>query len=213
MADPVEIAKKTRHLTLLQKVKGGRTLTASEIEELGRYEKKSDKPKKDTHQFKDGEIFETIAAASEYTGKTERTIRRWVADGMARTENGGYIKAVLDQWNRDNSGGGSGSLFEHKQRKDAADAEYREIKSKLAQIELAIAEGKYLPREEVERGRIERIDTVKRILLSLRMKLPPMLVHKGLADMKNIIGEEVERCIRIFAGQEDLTTEDTDKKN
>lgn len=164
----------------------------------------------------DDPFIKTSKEAGAYCGVTDRTIRRWAADGMTTTPEGYYIKAELDEWKAAGGRPGSGMLFDAKDRKEAADADFKGYKAKLAAIDLAIAEGKYIPKEEVEAGRIARIQAVKRALLGLGRRLAPQLA--GMSEprlVETTINECVRDIIAKFAG-EDLATESTEiteKKN
>lgn len=45
-------------------------------------------------------ILDNQKAAAKYAEVSERTIRRWVKDGMTLTANGKYIGTVLLEWKR-----------------------------------------------------------------------------------------------------------------
>ena len=82
----------------------------------------------------DAEIIKTQKEAAKYAKVSERTIRRWVTAGMPRTETGHYIKAMLDFY-RDNEGN---QPTEARAKGHQADAEYKDAKAKLMQMELQV---------------------------------------------------------------------------
>lgn len=161
-------------------------------------------------------FIETAKAAATYCGASERTVYSWVEKGMTRTPEGYYIKAVLDEWKEAGGRPGSGMLFDAKDRKETADADYKTIKAKLIAIELAVAEGKFLPAEEVEAGRVARIQAVKRALLGLGRRLAPQL--SSISEPRLIeatVNDVVRQIITGFAGESFSTehTASTEKKN
>lgn len=146
-------------------------------------------------------VFATQKAAADYAGVTPRTIRNWVTErNMPKAENGGYLASVLDLY-KNTAEGTPGDM--HIDRKNMAEAENKEIKTKLLALELAVRTGKLIDAKVVEAERVARIMDVKRVLKGLPRKLPPRLKGKSTRAMTKIINEEVEHCINVFAGSKD----------
>ena len=145
----------------------------------------------------ESQIIKTQKEAAEYAGVNTRTIRRWVKADMPLTKDGHYIKSMLDFYKK-NEGK---QPTEDKNRQQKAEADLKETKAKLAQRELELKTGELIRREDIEKGRIARIQAVKRGLLGLGRKLA-----KRIATMKNprkieaLITEEVRYLIEGFAG-------------
>ena len=199
--DAVEIAQKQRHLYLLGKVKNNRHLSPKELEELKKLEEKDkskakEKPKAKAAAIADGEILKTQKEAAAYAEVSTRTVRRWVEAKMPRTEAGHYIKAMLIFY-RDNEGN---QPTEAKAKGQAADADYKGAKARLMEIELSVKEGKLIPADQIEAGRVARILAVKRALLGLGRKLAPQLAKiKDERKIQNIINNEARAMIKGFA--------------
>ena len=135
-------------------------------------------------------------AAAEYAGVSVRTIRNWKADGMPVAAGGGYIKGFLDFY-RKNEGR---QPTEEKKQAMSADADYKSTRAKLLAMELDIKQGKLVPADEIEAGRIARILTVKRALLGLGRKLAPQLVKlKNEGRIAAVINAECRNIIKSFS--------------
>lgn len=207
----MEIAEKQRHIHLLDKVRNNRALTKKELEELAKLEEKNKKkrPKKKNGknaraaEIAAAELIDTQKDAANYAGVSTRTIRRWTNEGMLTVTAAGkkkFIKSQLDFFKR-NSGK---EATEEKKKKETAEAEYKDGKAKLIQMELKIKqqqqqleEGKLITIDEV----IGRIQAVKRVLLILPRKLPPQLAGQSTKRMQQIIRKEIIHAIEVFAGQ------------
>ena len=136
-------------------------------------------------------------AAAEYAGVSVRTIRYWKAAGMPVAEGGGYIKGMLDFYKK------SEGIQPTEEKKQAlsADADYKTTRARLLQMELDVRQGKLLPAEDIQAGRVARILTVKRALLGMGRKLAPQLAR--LTDERRIaavINNECKDIIKSFSG-------------
>ena len=203
--DAIEIAEKQRHLYLLTKVKNNRHLSPAELNELKKLESKTKKTKKRatsdkrraTSKIAADQIVKGQKAAAAYAGVSVRTIRNWKAEGMPVAADGGYIKGFLDFY-RKNEGQ---QPTEERKAGLAADADYKTIRAKLLAIELDVKQGRLIPAEEIEAGRVNRIITVKRALLGLGRKLAPQLARiKDEKRIAAIINTECREMIKGFSG-------------
>ena len=209
--DAVEIAQKQRHLYLLSKVQSNQKLSKSELKELREFESlragENGKPKSsngkgrkanNNHVFAQKDILPNQKAAAEFAGVSVRTIQKWKAAGMPCVEGGGYFKGIL-KFYKENRGH---QPTEERRAGLAADADYKTIRAKLLQMELDVKQGKLVPIEEIEKGRIARILTVKRALLGLGRKLAPQLVKlKDARQISKIINTEARSIIKGFSGE------------
>lgn len=195
-ADTAVIAQKQRYMYLLNKIKNNKGLNRREIEELRAIEK----PQADAGVLKDDAVQAGIIKdqkkAAKYADVKDRTIRRWVKEGMPLTAEGHYIKHFLDVW-KQNSGK---APTEEKNRQQKAEAEYKELKTKLLQIEFDIKAGKLIPLENIQKDRLAKIQTVKRALLGLGRKLAKNITGKiEPREIQAIIDEEIKGIIEGFA--------------
>ena len=200
--DAVEIAEKQRHLYLLTKVKNNRHLSPAELNELKKLESKTKKTKKRATSDKRrttimaDQIVKGQKLAAAYAGVSVRTIRNWKSDGMPVAADGGYIKGFLDFYKK-NEGR---QPTEERKAGLAADADYKTIRAKLLAIELDVKQGRLIPADEIEAGRINRIITVKRALLGLGRKLAPQLARiKDERKIAAIINTECREMIKGFS--------------
>jgi len=201
--DVLDVARKQRYVHLLGKVKSGEALSKSEIEELEQYERQSTdsakKPgRKKTIKVVAGEVFWTQAEAAQYVGRDVRTIRRWLKAGMLTVKEGdrvGYVRNILDIY-RENEGQ---RPSEDKGRQQKAEADLKEIKAKLARLELGIKEGELIPREHIETDRVARITAAKRGFLGLGRKVAARLPPRYRRAVQTQIDEEIRIIIEGFA--------------
>jgi len=201
----LEIAAKQRHLHLLEKIRNGKRLSKSELKELEEFETLSKKTKKKTAKKKTqtktdknlGRIFTTQKKAAEYLGVSVRTIRNYVKRGMPLVDGKKYSSVFLDQMKVND-----GSLADEiKDRKNEAEAENKTLKNKLLTIDLEIRQGKLIPIDEVEAGRVARIQEIKTVLMGLPRKLPALMKDKNTREQTAIIKREIEHCINVFANE------------
>lgn len=152
--------------------------------------------KKVAAKFADSELVKTQGLAARYVDKSTRTIRRWVKEGMTRTEDGYYWKALLDHY-KTNEGS---EPTEAKKKGQTADADYKDAKARLMQMELRVKEGELVPLAEIEQGRVRRILAVKRALLRMPRTLAPQLAKiRDERKVQKIINEQVKAIIEAFS--------------
>ncbi len=190
-----------RHLHLLEKLKGGTTLTAAELKELAGHEDKNkitDKKVKDKKAaFAADQIIKTQKQAAEYAGVKTRTIRRWLAAGMPKTQEGHYIKNMLDFYKR-NEGQ---EVSEDRKREASAQADYKTTKAKLLGMELELKQGHLVPRDRIEKENVRKIIAVKRGLLGLVRKIAARVPPRYRRQVELTAAEEVRNLINDFAGE------------
>jgi hypothetical protein len=152
--------------------------------------------KKKAAAFADAEIVKTQRLAGRYARVSPRSIRRWVKAGMPRTEAGHYIKAMLDFY-KTNEGS---EPTKAKVRKEEADANIREKKDKLLQMELEEKQRDF--DAELEKALVQRVIVVKRSLLGMGRTLAPQLAKiRDERKVQKIINDVVRDIIENFAGQ------------
>ncbi len=191
----VEMAKKRRHLHLVEKLAKGKsftpTLSRSEINELKKYEGDPGSPGIVDSQEKVAKIF----------GVACRTVERWVKDGMPMTSDRKYDLIDIRAWRenrryRNNKSNKSNAL---ENRKDTADAFFRECKAKLAEIALKKALGELIPREVIERELVQVSLTIKHALLSLPKQVAPQLAGLEPRPIEIILSNRIKEIVNEFA--------------
>jgi len=198
--DAVEIAEKQRHLYLLGKVRNNQPLTKGELDELAGYEKKTSVKNKAGRKSKDriadDRIIKTQKDAAEYAGVDPRTVRRWVKNKMPRTEEGWYIKSMLDYF-KEHDGQ---RVTESKERHKEAEADLKSYKAQLAELELAEKQGQFLLAADVREENVRKVVTLKRALLGLGRKVAPRAANiKNPKKIQRLIDEEIRTLIQEFA--------------
>jgi len=179
-----ELASKRRYIYLVEKMQRG-TLTRSEIAEL--------------RQFEIGPLPSTIVKTAEEVAKimevTYRTVQRWKREGMPVTREGFYDLEEIKAWHLSRTEKGKRA-----KGKDFWDEKISKFKAGLLELELLQTTGMLLPKEEVERERINRIMAVKRTFLALPTRMAPILAMKEPREIEALLYEALGEIIDEFAG-------------
>lgn len=179
-------------------MKNNRPLTRAELDELERLEQIAKNKKAKTKEKKSGatiaaeHILKTQKEAANYVGRTVRTIGRWVQEGMLRTAEGYYIKAILEAW-KANEGK---QQSETRERKDAGEADLKEARARLAQLELEEKLGQIDKR--VEEKMIPKILAFKRGLFAFQRRIINALPPSYRRQFKATIEKEIKYLIDGF---------------
>lgn len=144
------------------------------------------------------QIIKTQKEAAEFAGVDVRTVRRWIKNNMPRTEKGWYIKSML-LFYKENEGS---QHTEHKEKQAKAEAELKDTKAKLADLELKDRQGEFLNRDTVEKENTRKVLALKRALLGLGRKLAPQLARlKNPQKCQKLIDDDIRILIKDFSGQ------------
>jgi len=201
----IEMAKKRRHIHLLEKMQRGKsatpTLSKTEIKELESFERDPSSPGIVDSQEKVAKVF----------GVAVRTVERWAKDGMPVTPQGRYDLLEIRAWRtiknqRKNSGTGKNNNV------DLWDSRYRECKAKLAEIALKKAVGELLPRETVEADLVHISLTVKRAFLGLPRQVAPQLAGLEPRQIESLLSTRIQEIIGKFADGKIFTDKPKGKK-
>lgn len=183
----LDMAKKKRHIYLLEKIQKGKTLKPTEITELEKFEGKESLPVG---------VVVTQGDVAKYFNVTIRTIGNWCREGLPKTENGYFDLAIIRKWREVKDAA-------RKKGKDPNMAEYdmrfRRAKAELAEMELARRRGELLDRQEVERNLILMVQTVKAALLSLPKQLAPQVAVIDVKAAQVILEKRIREIIENFA--------------
>ena len=182
----LEVAKKKRHIHLLQKIQQGGTLSAGEIRELQKLE---------GVELPVGTV-ETQEQVAKAFKVALRTVQRWTREGMPKTSEGFYDIIEIQAWRIMKKTHGQATTDSDKEKWDT---KFRQMKALLAEMEYKKRLGELMTREEVEEGRVRRILVVKRALLSLPNRLAPQVVNLDVRKAGEIIRIRVEEIINNFA--------------
>lgn len=143
----------------------------------------------------------TQKQASEFAGVSVRTIGRWCKEYDIRYPDGSFNVQMLAELAADRQDHNSDPKNPLKRRLMEADLKHRQIKAELSKMQLAVKRGELLRAADVEARGLQRVMEVRRVLLSLVRKLPPLLRGRPMADMISIVRKEVYYCLEVFAGQ------------
>jgi phage terminase Nu1 subunit (DNA packaging protein) len=183
--DIIEMAKKKRHLYLLEKLKNETTLSKPEITELEKLEKKLTSGCVNTQE-----------EVANLFGVNVRTVRRWADQGMPKTSKGHYNIAEIQEW-RFCKGKGKTKKLDPKE----ANWEniYRRYKALLAELEWKERTKQLVPVAEVEKNNINKILAIKTRLLALPNTVAPQVVGLETKEIAEILRKRVEEILDAFA--------------
>jgi phage terminase Nu1 subunit (DNA packaging protein) len=184
--------------SLLDKLKKGDSLAGHELKLLEKVESEI-KAKKAGESRR---VIKTQKALAEYLSRSERTIAYYKNQGMPVNLDGTYDLDAIDAWFDDRKEKGTGQP--HGGKPDTGDksgweAVYKEMKARIAELELRKLSGELISREEVYQQFVARILEIGRALSALSRKLPPLLEGKEKRDMEEIIEGETRIIRERFA--------------
>jgi phage terminase Nu1 subunit (DNA packaging protein) len=181
-----EIARKKRHLYLIQKLNTG-NLTKPEIKELEEFEKGDEKRV----------IVKTLDELQEVMNVSERTLFRWKKEGMPVTKEGFYDLEEISEWYKTKVGLIPADESEGK-------FYWQELilkcKARLLEIEVAKAQGELMPRKEVEQGWAMRVSAVRAEFTALPDRVAPILAMKEPREIKKLLLDAIIEITDEFAG-------------
>lgn len=183
----VSIAKKNRHILLLNKLKTGK-LSRAEIIELEHYEEAQANKKIDTT------ILKTAKDIARELKVTVRTAQYWIKDGMPRMKDGTFDLESIKNWRESKSQ----TLGTHTTFKDKWEIELRQYKALKAKQEYLKEKGELLDRKTVMAEQAYQIEEVKKKFLGLGMQVAPVLVGLGVREIHARIDEAVKAIIKSF---------------
>jgi phage terminase Nu1 subunit (DNA packaging protein) len=185
----IEMAKKRRHLHLVEKLAKGKsftpTLSKSEIRELSSYELPPGSPA----------VVDTQEKIAKAFGIATRTVERWTREGMPVTPQGTYDLLEIRAWR---------ILRHQKGKKDKKntidwDERYREYKAKMAEITLKKTIGELIPKDIIEKELIQISIGVKRALLALPRQVAPQLVGLEARQIDALLTNRIKEAIQAIA--------------
>jgi phage terminase Nu1 subunit (DNA packaging protein) len=197
--DIIEMAKKRRHLHLVEKLARGKSSTPAlkktEIRELEEFEKGPGKPGTVDSQEKVAKAF----------GVAVRTVERWAREGMPVTSRGEYDLIEIRSW-RDFKKQKSTPGSSTKKNLEYWDGEFREWKAKKMKKEYMELMGQLIPRASVEKDLIRISLSLKRAFLSLPRTVAPQLAGLDPREIESILSKRVKEIIALFATGEIFKT-------
>ena len=188
--DIISMARKKRHILLLEKLQKNKPLSKAELRELEGYEGAKLAPGTVTTQ-------EDVAKAF---GVTERTVSRWIRAGMPKAKAGHYKLIKIKEWR-------AAKLNKHKSSKAIKpdknnwDERFRKAKAQKAELDYQQAIGRLVSIDEIEAGRIERILIVKKALLSLPKDVAPQITGMDPREVQSFLDKRIREVIAKFSGQ------------
>lgn len=184
----IEMAKKRRHIYLLEKLQKGPTLSKSEILELSKYESDPNTPS----------VVDSQEKVAKLSGVSTRTVQNWVKDGMPVTSQGLYDLFEIRAWRE---------IKKQKNRKKHVtgidwEQRYREYKARLAEIELKKALDEYVSAEIARKEIFANIIVVRQRFLSLPTQIAPQLVGLNERAISNLLKTRIKEVLNELANLE-----------
>lgn len=146
----------------------------NELEAMAKKKQKSKSKNQTAAEIAGAEIIESQTEAARFVGKSARTIRRWLKEGMLTATRGGkqvYIKSQLKAF-AENEGR---KPTEHKLLKEKSEAGIKSVREQREIMQYNIERGKWIDKEEEQRRDASKILAVKRALLGQGRKLAMQL--------------------------------------
>jgi phage terminase Nu1 subunit (DNA packaging protein) len=186
----IEMAKKRRHLHLVEKLATGRSSTPSlkpsEIKELEKFEIPKGSPTVVDSQEKIAKIFKVSV----------RTVRYWIQDGMPVTHQGEYDLLEIRAWRivrsqrKSKKSGGKNIDWEDR---------YREYKARLAEIELKKALEEVVEKKQVEQELTRGLIMIKQLFLALPKQIAPQLYALSAREIDVLLTTRIKEIMNDFA--------------
>ena len=190
----IKMAKKRRHIALVEKLATGKSstpsLTKSEIKELQSFELPSGSPT----------IVDTQEEVAKILGVSVRTVQYWTRDGMPVTSQGMYDLIEIRAWR----------LIKNKKARKTDDGnkkvdweqKYREVKYRLAELDYKKALGEMVSVEDTRREIISNILVVNQKLLVIPMQVAPQLVGLEERAIFELLTKKIRESIEPLAKTE-----------
>lgn len=191
--DIIEMAKKKRHIYLLEKMQKGKALSKAELNELKSFEKKN--------ETKDPYVVDTLEQVADKFEVSTRTVAYWKRDGMPVKPDGTYDIRDIQEWRHKRSKPRSGDDDPQKAQLELWQAHERKHKALKAELELKRIKAELISRSEVERGLIDICVVMKRSLINLPREIVPKLLGLNPKQMELKLMERVKEIIQSFADE------------
>jgi hypothetical protein len=182
----IEMAKKKRHLFLLEKMQKGKALTRAEIRELDKFENSKPAPG----------VVDTQRDVARHFKVSVRTIQFWTAEGMPVMPDGRHNIREIKAWRKAR---GIKQKPAEQLSKESSEARLREIKIKREEVKLKKELGELIAKSEVEGVLVQLISVFKRSFLSLGRNLAPQLAGREPREIDAVITGRVREIIQDFS--------------
>lgn len=152
--------------------------------------------------FEKPPVFKSNKELAEYFGKDERTVRRWIREGLPRLTSGGFDRLQCEKWVAERRRRIIPMLENDPQaeaRPIRHDDRLKKAKADLAEMDLRERQGGLISRRSFEQAMVARIMVAKAGLLTLPRSLPPLLVGKIEREIETVVKEQVSQLLRQFA--------------
>ena len=194
-----QVAKVRLYQTLLNKIKGGEVLKASELKTLDRLEQELEGA---GGADRAPEVFQSMGEAAAYARVSKRTIKYHADRGRIRVGKDGSIpRASVDAYLAGRSKAGRGGDRRKKEpdpvpgsvgsEKDQADLRYRLAKAEKEEYLVKQLKGHVVAKEEIYPVWAARVAVVTDGLNALIDRLPPLLEGKSRAEIQDILRDEI----------------------
>ena len=183
----LEVAKKKRHLFLLQKLSQGKHLSRSELKELEKFE---------AGKLPAG-VIDTQEKLAKILGVSTRTVQYWEKDGLPRTKQGFYDLKVVQEWRFSNDKRAKKKGLQKKEKD--YEYEFRKYKAKLAEMEYKEKKGQLMPVRDVEIDNVRKIIVIKQKFLALPKVIAPQVAGLRVRKIEEVLRLRIEEIINDFA--------------
>ncbi len=130
----------------------------------------------------------------EILNSQRKLLRDWTEKGAPRNEDGTYDLGSIVAWRLDQLAG-----IEKAEVTSPALERMRLARAEMAEMDRAERVGDLVSTDEVQRGRLERVAAVTRMMDSMSRRLPPLLVSLDAPGIQAMIEDECRRIRDEFA--------------
>ncbi|MCX6796129.1 MAG: MerR family transcriptional regulator [Candidatus Falkowbacteria bacterium] len=190
----IEMAKKRRHIALVEKLATGKpstpSLSRSEIKELQSFELPTGSPA----------VVDTQEEVAKILGVTVRTVQYWTRDGMPVTPQGTYDLIEIRAWRLLKNK--KYKKLNDKSKKPDWEEKYREMKARLAGLDYKKAVGELIYIADARSIIIANIVVAKQNLLAIPTRVSPQLVGLNAREIFELLTEKIKEAIRQLSASE-----------
>lgn len=186
----VDAIERRQLINLGAKAKEGKVLTVGESKMLGELRAKHEAAAADA-------VCATMKSLAAALDVTERTVYRWKTDKSFPEEvpGGGHSLAAVRAWRDDQAGGG-----ELKAEETRWKIEFRKAKTRLAELELQIKEGEFVPAADHKRQMQQLVLASRGAIMSIP-SLASQLEGLPAVEIRGILKQATNEVLARLAGE------------
>ena len=196
--DIIAMARKKRHIHLLNKLQKNKPLSGKELKEL--------------EKFESGPLSPGAVRTQEEVAKalhvSVRTVQYWARDGMPRTPEDYYDLTEVQAWRMMKSQ----LKGKTEPEREKYITEWYKNRAKLSNIAVKKADGELISVKDVKKGNNVRVLAVRRNFLAVPKHIAPALEGKTAREIEPLLREVLEDICNQFAEQGNINETKSQEK-